>query len=213
MTLEASSENFGLRLRCSRQSLKFCEKVVYAFSLALVYKEFLLSEATNDTIRLNVNEFSFASLTSSTQTTETIENLVHNSSWWHLKFSLLISKNEVVNDYCLRQTLEHQRIDSKITQTWHFPIVADEITSSFRRYGPLIVDWPHKAESKSYFPPKGYAFLLFQVSHLIAAFNQHQHQVQSVVANMLLDTEVGKVLLLHWKRRRWLSFEWPCKRN
>lgn len=42
--------------------------------------------------------------------------------------------------------------------------VTDEITSSFRRYGPLIVDWPHKAESKSYFPPKGYAFLLFQVS-------------------------------------------------
>uniref|UniRef100_A0A8C0FNV4 Cytoplasmic polyadenylation element binding protein 4 n=1 Tax=Bubo bubo TaxID=30461 RepID=A0A8C0FNV4_BUBBB len=38
----------------------------------------------------------------------------------------------------------------------------DEITASFRRFGPLIVDWPHKAESKSYFPPKGYAFLLFQ---------------------------------------------------
>jgi cytoplasmic polyadenylation element-binding protein len=30
------------------------------------------------------------------------------------------------------------------------------------RFGPLVVDWPHKAESKSYFPPKGYAFLLFQ---------------------------------------------------
>lgn len=44
--------------------------------------------------------------------------------------------------------------------------LSDEITSSFRRYGPLIVDWPHKAESKSYFPPKGYAFLLFQVSVL-----------------------------------------------
>uniref|UniRef100_A0A336K6G4 CSON013238 protein n=1 Tax=Culicoides sonorensis TaxID=179676 RepID=A0A336K6G4_CULSO len=46
-----------------------------------------------------------------------------------------------------------------------------EITSSFRRHGPLVVDWPHKAESKSYFPPKGYAFLLFQdessVQHLI----------------------------------------------
>ncbi|KRT80875.1 RNA binding protein [Oryctes borbonicus] len=40
----------------------------------------------------------------------------------------------------------------------------DEITNSFRRFGPLVVDWPHKAESKSYFPPKGYAFLLFQVS-------------------------------------------------
>uniref|UniRef100_H3CEF6 Cytoplasmic polyadenylation element binding protein 4a n=1 Tax=Tetraodon nigroviridis TaxID=99883 RepID=H3CEF6_TETNG len=38
----------------------------------------------------------------------------------------------------------------------------DEITASFRRFGHLIVDWPHKAESKSYFPPKGYAFLLFQ---------------------------------------------------
>lgn len=38
----------------------------------------------------------------------------------------------------------------------------DEITASFRRFGPLVVDWPHKAESKSYFPPKGYAFLLFQ---------------------------------------------------
>lgn len=40
--------------------------------------------------------------------------------------------------------------------------ISDEITASFRRFGPLVVDWPHKAESKSYFPPKGYAFLLFQ---------------------------------------------------
>ncbi|CAB1312494.1 unnamed protein product, partial [Coregonus sp. 'balchen'] len=32
--------------------------------------------------------------------------------------------------------------------------VGDEITNSFRRYGHLVVDWPHKAESKSYFPPK-----------------------------------------------------------
>lgn len=38
----------------------------------------------------------------------------------------------------------------------------EEITSAFRRFGPLMVDWPHKAESKSYFPPKGYCFLLFQ---------------------------------------------------
>lgn len=43
--------------------------------------------------------------------------------------------------------------------------VTDEITASFRRFGPLVVDWPHKAESKSYFPPKGYAFLLFQVCY------------------------------------------------
>ena len=44
----------------------------------------------------------------------------------------------------------------------------DEITASFRRFGPLVVDWPHKAESKSYFPPKGYAFLLFQVRYLLS---------------------------------------------
>lgn len=37
----------------------------------------------------------------------------------------------------------------------------EEIRTSFKRFGPLVVDWPHKAESKSYFPPKGYAFLLF----------------------------------------------------
>ena len=47
----------------------------------------------------------------------------------------------------------------------------DEITASFRRFGPLVVDWPHKAESKSYFPPKGYAFLLFQVPTLIEFFD------------------------------------------
>uniref|UniRef100_A0A4W5NGE8 Cytoplasmic polyadenylation element binding protein 2 n=1 Tax=Hucho hucho TaxID=62062 RepID=A0A4W5NGE8_9TELE len=35
----------------------------------------------------------------------------------------------------------------------------DEITNSFRRFGHLVVDWPHKAESKSYFPPKGKAAL------------------------------------------------------
>lgn len=34
-------------------------------------------------------------------------------------------------------------------------VPSDEITSSFRRFGHLVVDWPHKAESKSYFPPKG----------------------------------------------------------
>uniref|UniRef100_A0A3B4EQG2 Cytoplasmic polyadenylation element-binding protein 4-like n=1 Tax=Pundamilia nyererei TaxID=303518 RepID=A0A3B4EQG2_9CICH len=41
------------------------------------------------------------------------------------------------------------------------PDIDEEITASFRRFGHLFVDWPHKAESKSYFPPK-YAFLLFQ---------------------------------------------------
>ncbi|XP_036282231.1 cytoplasmic polyadenylation element-binding protein 3-like, partial [Pipistrellus kuhlii] len=45
----------------------------------------------------------------------------------------------------------------------------DEITASFLRFGPLVVDWPHKAETKSYFPPKGYAFLLFQEESSVQA--------------------------------------------
>uniref|UniRef100_A0A673IX70 Cytoplasmic polyadenylation element-binding protein 2-like n=1 Tax=Sinocyclocheilus rhinocerous TaxID=307959 RepID=A0A673IX70_9TELE len=49
------------------------------------------------------------------------------------------------------------------------PTNVDEITSSFRRFGHLFVDWPHKAESKSYFPPKGYAFLLFQEESSVQA--------------------------------------------
>lgn len=51
---------------------------------------------------------------------------------------------------------------------------SDEITASFRRFGPLVVDWPHKAESKSYFPPKGYAFLLFQVCSFEPSFCHFQ---------------------------------------
>lgn len=42
---------------------------------------------------------------------------------------------------------------------------AEEITAAFRRFGPLIVDWPHKAESKSYFPPKGRADKMYSDSH------------------------------------------------
>lgn len=32
---------------------------------------------------------------------------------------------------------------------------ADEIKEHFVRFGPLTVDWPHKAQSNAYFPPKG----------------------------------------------------------
>jgi len=38
----------------------------------------------------------------------------------------------------------------------------DQIRQSFSCFGKLTVDWPHKTESRSYFPPKGYAFLIFQ---------------------------------------------------
>ena len=52
----------------------------------------------------------------------------------------------------------------RLALTLNCVIISEEINASFRRFGSLVVDWPHKAESKSYFPPKGYAFLLFQVS-------------------------------------------------
>jgi cytoplasmic polyadenylation element-binding protein len=63
----------------------------------------------------------------------------------------------------------------------------DEITASFRRFGALVVDWPHKAESKSYFPPKGYAFLLFQeetsVQSLIDACIQDEDKLYLCVSS------------------------------
>lgn len=42
-----------------------------------------------------------------------------------------------------------------------------EIADSFSQFGPLSVDWPHKAESKAYYPPKGYCFLLFQLEQSV----------------------------------------------
>ena len=60
----------------------------------------------------------------------------------------------------------------------------DEIVAHFRRYGNLIVDWPHKAESKSYFPPKGYAFLIFQ----------EERSVQELIETCVMDD--GKLYLV-----------------
>ncbi|KAI3385757.1 hypothetical protein SNEBB_003892, partial [Seison nebaliae] len=37
-----------------------------------------------------------------------------------------------------------------------------EIRQHFIKFGALNVDWPHRAENKSQFPPKGYAFLIFK---------------------------------------------------
>ncbi|KAL0269612.1 UNVERIFIED_CONTAM: hypothetical protein PYX00_007288 [Menopon gallinae] len=59
----------------------------------------------------------------------------------------------------------------------------EEITTSFRRFGPLVVDWPHKAESKSYFPPKGYAFLLFQAN--INSKRYPGRQVMNAMTNVV----------------------------
>ncbi|KAK3095783.1 hypothetical protein FSP39_019015 [Pinctada imbricata] len=55
----------------------------------------------------------------------------------------------------------------------------EEITAAFRRFGALVVDWPHKAESKSYFPPKGYCFLLFQ----------DEMSVQTLIDHCIMDDD------------------------
>ncbi|PFX16393.1 cytoplasmic polyadenylation element-binding protein 2-like [Stylophora pistillata] len=63
----------------------------------------------------------------------------------------------------------------------------DEIHASFCRFGSLTVDWPHKAESKSYFPPKGYAFLLYleeqSVQKLIDACFQQDDKLYLCVSS------------------------------
>ena len=41
-----------------------------------------------------------------------------------------------------------------LPESCFFPLT-DEIKEHFIRFGPLTVDWPHKAQSKAYFPPKG----------------------------------------------------------
>ncbi|CAF4227957.1 unnamed protein product [Rotaria socialis] len=53
----------------------------------------------------------------------------------------------------------------------------EEIITHFQRFGPLVVDWPHKQESKSYFPPKGYAFLIFT----------YERSVQEIIDECVID--------------------------
>uniref|UniRef100_A0A914XC88 Cytoplasmic polyadenylation element-binding protein 1 n=1 Tax=Plectus sambesii TaxID=2011161 RepID=A0A914XC88_9BILA len=59
----------------------------------------------------------------------------------------------------------------------------DELNATFSQFGPLVVDWPHKTESKTYFPPKGYVFLIFE----------HEPSVQALVAKCY--TEDDKLFL------------------
>ena len=57
----------------------------------------------------------------------------------------------------------------------------DEITASFRRFGHLFVDWPHKAESKSYFPPKGKTFSSFYCDFICCIDTKHYHLTQAMI--------------------------------
>ncbi|UXI20111.1 F-actin-capping protein subunit alpha [Sarcoptes scabiei] len=73
------------------------------------------------------------------------------------------SAEMILNEFPITNNESNERFSRKVFVGGLPPdIDEEEITASFRKFGHLVVDWPHKAESKSYFPPKGYAFLLFQ---------------------------------------------------
>lgn len=64
----------------------------------------------------------------------------------------------------------------------------DEITASFRRFGHLFVDWPHKAESKSYFPPKG----MLRVLGILLHFKMLNYfDIVSDFTKMLIKNDVS----------------------
>ncbi|KAK6047374.1 hypothetical protein COOONC_15121, partial [Cooperia oncophora] len=52
-------------------------------------------------------------------------------------------------------------------------IEEDELVETFARFGSLVVDWPNKNETKSYFPPKGYVFLIFDHETSVRTLVQH----------------------------------------
>ena len=77
----------------------------------------------------------------------------------------------------------------------------DEIKEHFVRYGHLTVDWPHKAQSKAYFPPKGYAFLLFReessVQRLVKSCASEEGKLYLFVSSV---TQINKkVQIRPWK--------------
>jgi len=37
----------------------------------------------------------------------------------------------------------------------HFLLFSDHIKKNFQVFGDLIVDWPHKVQTKALYPPKG----------------------------------------------------------
>ena len=65
--------------------------------------------------------------------------------------------------------------------------VLEEITAAFRRFGPLVVDWPHKAESKSYFPPKGNISILVRFLLVVC----HSDCAHLVLNSAVLESSVA----------------------
>ena len=74
-----------------------------------------------------------------------LDQTIHYFSYrWDLYFSLFFSFRW--DHYFFIQTIHYFFI-----QTIHYFFVTDEITASFRRFGPLVVDWPHKVGCNFFF--------------------------------------------------------------
>lgn len=106
-----------------------------------------------------------------------------NNQQFHPNFlQLAMQQQQQLNQF---QDYHEERFSRKVFVGGLPPdIDEDEIVTHFRRYGNLIVDWPHKAESKSYFPPKGYAFLIFQ----------DERSVQDLIETCVMDD--GKLYMV-----------------
>ncbi|KAK7485875.1 hypothetical protein BaRGS_00022870 [Batillaria attramentaria] len=126
--------------------------------------------------------------------TASLEQQAHDS--FKNKIPYLIEESHLIEDGPLDQTVPsmstppHSSPNSGMERIERYSrkvfvgglppdIDEEEITAAFRRFGPLVVDWPHKAESKSYFPPKGYCFLIFQ----------DELSVQNLIEMCLVDDE------------------------
>ncbi|KAK6039083.1 hypothetical protein COOONC_23412, partial [Cooperia oncophora] len=78
----------------------------------------------------------------------------------------------------------------------------DELVETFARFGSLVVDWPNKNETKSYFPPKGYVFLIFDHETSVRTLVQHctvEDEKLFLFISSPMSTEKLKVQIRPWR--------------
>ncbi|KAK6734010.1 hypothetical protein RB195_017653 [Necator americanus] len=81
-------------------------------------------------------------------------------------------------------------------------IEEDELVETFARFGPLVVDWPNKNETKSYFPPKGYVFLIFNHESSVRTLVQHctvEDEKLFLFISSPMNAEKLKVQIRPWR--------------
>ncbi|KIH52376.1 hypothetical protein ANCDUO_17523, partial [Ancylostoma duodenale] len=81
-------------------------------------------------------------------------------------------------------------------------IEEDELVETFARFGPLVVDWPNKNDTKSYYPPKGYVFLIFNHETSVRTLVQHctiEDEKLFLFISSPMNTEKLKVQIRPWR--------------